>query len=181
MLSGTIPIEAHEESMAPAGSDELDIARVAAQRGGGQSLADRWAEGAGDGLLLLGRLAIGVIFVESGFGKLMNLDGFAAGLAERGLPLAGALALIGAAVEFFAGLAAVIGFKTRYAALLLVAFTLAATLIAHRFWDFDDASARMQQIQFFKNVAITGGFLFLFVSGAGRFSLDSLLNKRQEP
>jgi putative oxidoreductase len=167
--------------MAPAESGGLDIARTAAPRGGGQSLADRWAEGAGDGLLLLGRLAIGVIFVESGFGKLMNLDGFAAGLAERGLPLAGALALIGAAVEFFGGVAAVIGFKARYAALLLVAFTLAATLIAHRFWDVDDASARMQQIQFFKNIAITGGFLFLFVSGAGRFSLDSLLRKRGAP
>jgi putative oxidoreductase len=167
--------------MAPAGSGELDIAHAAAQRGIGQSLADRWAAGAGDGLLLLGRLAIGVIFVESGFGKLMNLDGFAAGLAERGLPLPEALALIGAAVEFFAGVAAVIGFKARYAALLLIAFTLAATLIAHRFWDFDEASARMQQTQFFKNVAITGGFLFLFVSGAGRFSLDHLLRKRGEP
>jgi putative oxidoreductase len=167
--------------MAPAGSGELDVARMAVDRSVGQSLADRWAAGAGDGLLPLGRLAIGAIFVESGFGKLMNLDGFAAGLAERGLPLPAALALIGAAVEFLAGVAAVIGFKARYAALLLIAFTLAATLIAHRFWDFDEASARMQEIQFFKNIAITGGFLFLFVSGAGRFSLDHLLRKRGEP
>jgi putative oxidoreductase len=164
--------------MAPAESGELDVARMAVDRSVGQSLADRWAAGAGDSLLLLGRLAIGVIFVESGFGKLMNLDGFAAGLGERGLPLPGVLALVGAAVEFFAGVAAVIGFKARYAALLLVAFTIAATLIAHRFWDFEEASMRMQQIQFFKNIAITGGFLFLFVSGAGRFSLDHLLRKR---
>jgi putative oxidoreductase len=145
-----------------------------------QSPADRWAAEAGDGLLLLGRLAIGVIFVESGFGKLMNLDGFATGLAERGLPVPGVLAIIGAAVEFLGGLAVVVGFKARYGALLLVAFTIAATLIAHRFWDVEEASQRMQEIQFFKNLAIAGGFLFLFVSGAGRFSLDHLLRRRAD-
>ena len=167
-------------SAGPSKSDSpySSAASTAVQSAALQSPADRWAAEAGDGLLLLGRLAIGVIFVESGFGKLMNLDGFATGLSERGLPVPMVLAIIGAAIEFLGGLAVVVGFKARYGALLLVAFTIAATLIAHRYWDVEEAGRRMQEIQFFKNLAIAGGFLFLFVSGSGRFSLDRLLRRR---
>ena len=39
-------------------------------------------------ILLLGRILIGGIFVQSGFDKLMGLDAFATGLAARGLPAA---------------------------------------------------------------------------------------------
>jgi putative oxidoreductase len=49
---------------------------------------------------------------------------------------------------------------------------LAATLISHQFWAVPDAQERMQAIQFAKNVAIFGGFLFVFVTGGGRFTLD---------
>src|SRR5262249_14930429 len=81
-------------------------------------LIDRVAPGWGDAILLLGRILIGGIFVQSGFDKLMGLDAFAAGLAARGLPAAlmPVLASIGASVEFFGGLAIVFGLMTRYAA-----------------------------------------------------------------
>src|SRR5215831_3944237 len=87
-------------------------------------LIDRVAPGWGDVILLLGRILIGGIFVQSGFDKLMGLDAFAAGLAARGLPaaLVPVLAPIGASVEFFGGLAIVFGLMTRYAALLMIAF-----------------------------------------------------------
>ena len=132
-------------------------------------LIDRIAPGWGDVILLLGRILIGGIFVQSGFDKLMGLDAFAAGLAARGLPaaLVPVLAAIGASVEFCGGLAIVFGLMTRYAALLMVAFVIVATLISHRFW-----VRRTQTVQFAKNVAIISGFLFLFVTGGGRYSLD---------
>ena len=74
-------------------------------------LIDRVPPGWGDAILLLGRILIGGIFVQSGFDKLMGLDAFAAGLAARGLPaaLVSVLAPIGASVEFFGGLAIVLG------------------------------------------------------------------------
>src|SRR5262249_37219393 len=64
-------------------------------------LIDRVAPGWGDVILLLGRILIGGIFIQSGFDKLMGLDAFAAGLAARGLPaaLVPVLALMGASVE----------------------------------------------------------------------------------
>lgn len=71
--------------------------------------ADRAATGAQDALLLAARLLIGAIFVESGFGKLMNLGGFAESLGGQGLPMPMLLAALGGAVECFGGLAVVLG------------------------------------------------------------------------
>jgi putative oxidoreductase len=122
-------------------------------------------------VLLLGRLLIAAIFVPSGFGKLTHIAGFAHVLARSGVPAPHTLAIVGACVEFFGSLAVVFGFLTRYAALLMAAFTLVAALISHRFWAASGAAEAAQYTQFMKNMAIVGGFLFLFVTGPGRFSL----------
>ena len=92
--------------------------------------------------LLVGRLLLAAIFLWSGFGKLANLGGFADSLAHQGVPAAWPLAVVGACVEFFGGLAIAAGFRARWAALLMAAFTVVAALIAHRFWEVQDAAAR---------------------------------------
>lgn len=142
---------------------------------------DRLVPGAAEeAIWLLARCLIGGIFVSSGFGKLTGLDGFAASLAAKGVPMAEVMALVGGAVEFFGGLAIVLGWQARYAALLMALFTVVATLISHRFWDVQDAVARKGQIiHFTKNLAILGAFLLLFVHGAGRFSVDGWLRRRR--
>jgi putative oxidoreductase len=131
-----------------------------------------------DALLLIGRILLGYIFLLSGWGKLMGLAGFAASLQRRGVPASYGLAILGAAVEFFGGLALLLGIATRYAALALIAFTLVATGIAHRFWEFDEAARRAQAINFNKNMSMVGGLLAMIVAGPGRFSLDRLLARR---
>jgi putative oxidoreductase len=135
-------------------------------------LIDRVAADWGNALWLIGRILIGGIFVQSGFGKLMDINGFASYLASSGAPMASVLAPIGAAVEFGAGVAVVLGIATRYAALLLIGFVIVATLISHRFWAAPPDEQPEQMIQFAKNVAIIGGFLFVFVTGGGRYSFD---------
>ena len=139
-----------------------------------QPLIDRVAAEWRDTMLLLGRIMIGGIFVQSGFNKLMGLDAFAAGLARQGIPAAAAsmLAPIGATTEFVGGLAIVFGLMTRYAAVLMILFVIVATLISHRFWVLQGTERRTQSVQFAKNAAIIGGFLFAFATGAGRVSLD---------
>jgi putative oxidoreductase len=140
---------------------------------------DRFASGtAANVLWLVARCLIGGLFVQGGGVKLMALDAFAASLAKNGVPMADIAAAIGAAVEFGGGLAIVVGLQTRYAAPLMVAFTIIATLISHRFWEFADAARRQQSVQFGKNVAIIGGFLLLFVHGGGRLSLDGWWQRR---
>ena len=139
-----------------------------------QPRIDRGAAAWSDIVCLLGRILIGGIFVQSGFQKLMGLDAFAAGLVRNGIPgtIAQVLAPIGAAVEFVGGLAIVFGLMTRYAAVLMILFVIVATLISHRFWPLQGAERRTQAVQFAKNAAIIGGFLFVFATGAGRVSLD---------
>lgn len=140
--------------------------------------ADSTANVTSDFLLLFARILLGWIFVRSGFGKMLDISAFGAGLPRLGIP--SWLAYVGAPAEFFGGLALIFGLATRYAVLLLTAFMLVATFSAHRYWDITDmAQRRMQETQFGKNIAMLGGFLALFVAGPGRLSIDGWLRREK--
>jgi putative oxidoreductase len=127
-----------------------------------------------DVVLLLARVAIAVLYLPSGFAKLMNLPGFVSAIDGRGVPLAPVLAPLGAAIEFVGGLALLLGIEMRLAAVLLLVFTIAATAISHRFWEYQDAARRIQETNFFKNLAIIGGLAFAAVQGGGRYCVERL-------
>ena len=67
------------------------------------------------------------------------------------------------------GLAIVVGWQTRWVALALAGFSILSAIIFHN--NFSDQN---EMANFMKNIAISGGFLFLFANGAGRWSLDNL-------
>ena len=131
-----------------------------------------------DLLLLAARLLLAAIFIHSGFGKLLDRGAFTTSLAGRGVPMAGVVAVIGAAVEFGGGVAVAAGLWTRPAAVLMAIFTVVATGLAHRFWEAPEAARQMQEIHFMKNVAIIGGYLALAACGGGGFALDRLRSRR---
>lgn len=151
----------------------------ARDRGNRGPLTFRLDPAISDVALLCTRILIGYVFVLGGWGKLMGLAGFASYLGQHGVPASYAFALLGAAVEFFGGLALIAGVATRYVVLLIIAFTLVATGIAHRFWEFEAPARRAQAINFNKNMAMIGGMLALFVAGPGRLSIDGLLERRR--
>jgi putative oxidoreductase len=126
-----------------------------------------------DFALLIGRLAIALLFLPSGFGKLIGFSGFAAVLAGKGLPVPEAWAAVAVLCEFGGSLLVLIGFQIRWAALAMVAFTLMAAMLSHRYWTMPDATvAAANRVHFYKDLALAGGLLFLHVAGAGRFSVD---------
>jgi len=130
--------------------------------------------------LLVGRVAFAALFLPSGLTKAMNLQAFIYSIDGRGVPFAPVLAPIGAAIEFLGGLALLVGVEVRLASVLLLVFTAAATLIAHRFWEYAPGAAhQMQQINFFKNVAIVGGFVFLAAHGGGRYCIEQLWRRER--
>jgi putative oxidoreductase len=135
---------------------------------------------ASDLALLLARITMAALFIPGGLRKLMDLASFTASLQKQGVPYADVLAPIGAGVEFLGGIAVLIGFQTSLAAALLTVFTIIATAIAHRFWEFEGAARQMQQGQFFKNLAIIGGFLALCVAGGGRYTVGRLWRRDRE-
>ncbi len=139
-------------------------------------LADGLAAGGQDFLLLAGRVLIGLIFISSGWGKLMDIPRFAGTMARRGLP--DFLGYVAPPVEFFGGLFLVFGIATRYSALLMILFMIIATFSSHRYWTFTDpAQYASQSSNFWKNVSMTGGIIVLFVTGAGRYAVDRLLRR----
>jgi putative oxidoreductase len=140
---------------------------------------DQVAADWGNALWLIARVLISVIFVQSGLGKLMDLGVFSATLADAGVPMSSVLGPIAAVIEFGGGLAILLGIGTRYAALALIIFVAAATLIAHRFWAYPPEQQPVQMVQFAKNLAIIGGFLFVFVTGGGHHSLERWWRKRR--
>ncbi len=141
--------------------------------------ADSLAARVSNTVLLVGRLAMGIIFFQSGFAKLTGLGAFIGSLGNRGVPFPDFWGPVGAISEFTGGALIILGLGTRYAAALIVLFVIIATAISHRYWEFAEPARRLQQGQFYKNLAITGGALFLFICGAGRFSLDAILLRKR--
>lgn len=123
-----------------------------------------------DAALLLGRILLALLFIVAGLGKLGNVEGFTAYMVSGGVPAFMAWPVI--ALEVLGGLALLVGFKTRWAALALGGFSALAAVLYH----FDPAD-QMQMTQFLKNLGLAGGYLVVALSGAGRFSVDALVGK----
>lgn len=122
---------------------------------------------------LVGRILMAAIFVLSGWGKFTGFAGTAAFMASKGMPMAEFL-LVGAIVFELAGAAMlIIGWRVQWGALLLIAFTVPATLVFHNFWAVEAAQVQNQLNQFMKNVAIVGGLLYVMAFGAGPLSVDN--------
>jgi putative oxidoreductase len=117
---------------------------------------------------LLARLFMASLFVTYGYFKITAFAGTTAYMAKQGLPVPSLMAAIAVAVELGGGLLILFGYHTRCVALVCAIYVVIAALIAHR--HFADGN---QMSHFFKNMAITGGFLALMANGAGRYSLDA--------
>jgi putative oxidoreductase len=115
---------------------------------------------------LVARILLAQIFIMSGVGKLgAGYIGTQAYMQSFGVP--GALLPLVIALEIGGGLAIVVGFLTRWAALALAIYTLIAALIFH-----SHLSDQAQAINFMKNLAMTGGLLLLALHGPGRFAVE---------
>jgi putative oxidoreductase len=125
-----------------------------------------------DGMALVGRILLASLFIWSGWGKLNGFSGTAGFIGSQGLPMPQVLAALAIAVELGGGILLLIGLKARWVALALVLFLIVITPIFHNFWDAPAAEAKMQEINFLKNVAIMGGILMVAAFGPGRFSID---------
>jgi putative oxidoreductase len=129
---------------------------------------DRKLSAYNDIALLLARILIALLFLIASYNKLKGLGGSAAYFTKLGVPQASTVAPIVAAFELISGLLLLVGFKARFVALALGLFVVIAALLAHT--NFADGN---QLNHFLKNLAIAGGCLALFVTGAGAYSMDA--------
>jgi putative oxidoreductase len=124
-------------------------------------------------VIVLARLLLAVLFIGAGLSKFGGLDGTAAYIGSAGLPAPSLLAPLVAAFEVLGGLALIVGWQARWAALALAGFTVVATVLFHAFWAVPAEQAMVQQLMFMKNLAIVGGLLLIYGFGAGPVSLDA--------
>jgi putative oxidoreductase len=132
-------------------------------------------------ILLLGRIALSLIFVTSAINKLFGWDqavqymtsSLSVWIAGTPLPdfMHGAVTFMGSHAvlmllvatlfEGIGGLFVLLGFKVRFGATLLILFMIPATLIMHPFWLGSGPEKVLQMTMFMKNLAILGGLLIL--------------------
>ena len=119
---------------------------------------------------VIGRVALGLIFIVSGLGKLAGWRGTAAYAASKGVPEI--LLVIATVLELVGGVSVILGFKARWGALALLIFLVPVTLVFHNFWALPAAQQQMEMVNFLKNISIGGGLLIVVGRGAGAFSID---------
>lgn len=124
---------------------------------------------------LIGRILLVLIFLNSGIGKIEHFEGTAQYMAQYGMPST-SFFLFGAIIfELVGSITVILGYLTRFGALLVLIFLIPTTIIFHT--NFDDP---IQIIMLMKNVSMFGGCLVLLAMGPGRFSLDYLFKDRKK-
>ncbi len=121
---------------------------------------------------LVGRILLSVMFIISGWGKIGGFAGTVGYIQSVGLPMPQVMAAGALVLELVAGVLLVIGWKTRWAAWALAAFTLIAGVLFHNYWSLPADKQMMQQIMFLKNLSVAGGLMMLAVAGPGALSID---------
>ena len=116
---------------------------------------------------LVARVLMAYIFIIAGWGKVTSYQATAGYMESMGVPAA--LLPMTILVELGGGLALLFGFQARFAALGLAVFSLITAFLFH--------GSAEDGINFMKNLAMTGGLFFLMLHGAGKFSLDHVIEK----
>lgn len=124
-------------------------------------------------LTFLGRLALVALFLPAGISKISGFEGTVGYINSVGLPLAAFGAVIAIIIEIGGGLALLTGLFARPAALVLALFTAVASFAFHAYWAVPAEQAFIQQLLFYKNLAVVGGLLILAAQGPGTWSLSS--------
>jgi putative oxidoreductase len=130
--------------------------------------------GINDELILVARLLLATLFLIFGWRKLTDFSGTVSQMSQLGVPLP-VLATAGATfMELPVAFAVAVGASTRLAAALMFFYTLGTALIGHRYWAMTGTDRVDNMDGFYKNLSIMGGFLLLYTTGAGKYSIDAL-------
>ena len=114
---------------------------------------------------LVGRILLSTLFLVEGIGKISMQEDVVMYMTSYGVPEILFIPTI--ILEIIFPLLLIVGYKTKLVSLVMALFTFVVAIIFHT-----DFSEGIQMIMFLKDLAIAGGFLIIFVRGAGKYSLD---------
>lgn len=131
--------------------------------------------GVNDEVILAARLLLATLFLIFGWRKVRDYSGTVSQMVQLGLPMPVLATGVSIFMELPVAFAVAIGTFTRPAAALMALYTLGTALIGHRYWTVKGADYVDSLEGFYKDLSIMGGFLLLFIIGAGKYSIDALL------
>jgi len=130
--------------------------------------------GSNDEFILAARILLITLFLIFGRRKLRDHLGTVEQLVQLGVPMPTLGAAVATFMELPVAFAVLVGAFTRASALLMFLYTLGTALIGHRYWTLTGSDRVASMDGFYKNFSIMGGFLLLYVTGAGKYSIDTL-------
>jgi len=131
-------------------------------------------DGINDELILAARLLLATLFLIFGWRKLRDYSGTVSQMVQLGVPMPVLAAAVATFMELPVAFAVAVGVFARPSALLMFFYTLGTALIGHRYWAIKGADRVESMDGFYKNLSIMGGFLLLYMTGAGKYSIDAL-------
>jgi putative oxidoreductase len=131
---------------------------------------------ADDTIILVARLFLTPLFLIFGWRKLRDFSGTVSQMVQDGVPTPVLAALVAMFMELPVAFAVAVGGCARVSAALMALYTLGTSLIEHRYWAVQGTGHLETMENFYKNLSIMGGFLLLFVTGAGKYSIDALFS-----
>jgi putative oxidoreductase len=130
--------------------------------------------GINDELILAARLLLATLFLIFGWRKLKDFSGTVSQMVQLGVPVPVLAAGVATFMELPVAFAVAVGAFTRPLAVLMFFYTLGTALIGHRYWTMTGADRVDSMDSFYKNLGIMGGFLLLYMTGPGKYSIDAL-------
>ena len=127
-----------------------------------------------DELILAARLLLATLFLIFGWRKLMDFSGTVTQLVQLGAPMPVLAAGVAIVMELPVAFAVAVGAFTRLSAVLMFFYTLGTASIGHRYWTMKGTDRIDSMDSFYKNLSIMGGFVLLYIAGAGKYSFDAL-------
>jgi putative oxidoreductase len=129
-----------------------------------------------DGVILAARLLLAALFLIFGWRKLTDYSGTVSRMVQDGAPIPVLASAVAIFMELPVAFAVAVGAFTRPSAVLLALYTLGSALIAHHYWTMTSGANKIDSMEsFYKNLSIVGGFLLLYITGAGKYSIDAIL------
>jgi putative oxidoreductase len=124
--------------------------------------------------ILLVRLAVGILFFESGRGKLFfKLEELGEYFVQLGIPFPHLNAFITASIELFGGICVILGFATRLVSIPLAFIMLVAILTAHI-----EKVKTLGDFLYLPEVLLLLIFVWLVFSGPGKVSVDHFFARK---
>ena len=130
--------------------------------------------GINDELILAARLLLAALFLIFGWRKLRDFSGTISQMAQLGVPVPVLAAGVATFMELPVAFAVAVGAFTRPSAALMALYTVGTAFFGHHYWTVKGADYVASMEGFYKDLSITGGFMLLSITGAGKYSIDAL-------